>query len=213
MRWVSGIGDGRRTAATGQHGSRFRLPSAQAGASETAQASFSTQPGGPRSARCTRQRHRATHQLFPLPASPHGWPARQTPPPGSAFTAIVQLLVRNGAAVHGRYGGQSLAWHAAAYGHPGTAEALGACGGGTAGDIARGQARYAQNVAEQRRQAAILLGAAVLFIAAASSDSGSGHSAARQRDEDMNGRWINMRQQAEYEHRANADAVEAGRRY
>jgi hypothetical protein len=95
----------------------------------------------------------------------------------SGNSAMIRLLVENGASVGTRPGGRSLAYLAAANGHPGTAAELAEMGGGTSGDIDRGKALYAENAARQRRQvAAIAAGVLLLLDAASRSGPASGPS-------------------------------------
>jgi hypothetical protein len=86
-------------------------------------------------------------------------------------SSMARLLVRNGASVSLRVGGKSLAFTAAAYGHPETASTLIQLGGGTTADIRDGRARYVANAAFQRRQAAAANALALSFLVAALQSS------------------------------------------
>jgi hypothetical protein len=88
--------------------------------------------------------------------------------------SMIRLLVRNGASVRGSYGGHSLAYVAAAFGHAGAANEISQLGGGSHSDVARGHALFAQGQEMQRKQAAMLFAGALLFLnAAAHSSAGS----------------------------------------
>jgi hypothetical protein len=91
-------------------------------------------------------------------------------------TAMVQLLVRNGASLRDRSSGGSLAYVAAAYGYGDTARVLADLGGGTRADVARGSNVYAANREERRRQAQATNAVALAFIGAMMSSSASGGS-------------------------------------
>ena len=86
-------------------------------------------------------------------------------------TGMLEMLTRHGARVTHRFDGKSLAYVAAANGHPDTANALVDMGGGTSRDVANGRVLYAENSARQRREQQVMTTAALTFLAAAMEDS------------------------------------------
>jgi hypothetical protein len=86
-------------------------------------------------------------------------------------TDMLDMLTKHGARVSRKFDGKSLAYVAAANGHPNTAEALVDMGGGTSNDIARGRVLYAENSARQRKEQQVMTAVGLSFLAAAIQDS------------------------------------------
>lgn len=86
-------------------------------------------------------------------------------------TDMLDMLTKHGALVTRKFDGRSLAYVAAANGHPDTAEELVGMGGGTSKDVANGRAMYAENSARQRKEQQVVTTAALTFLAAAMEDS------------------------------------------
>jgi hypothetical protein len=81
-------------------------------------------------------------------------------------TAMVKMLVSNGASAKRLFTGRSLAYVAASFGHSETAEQLVRMGGGTRGDVSYGKSVYAANSRAQRQRVQAGTQLALVFLAA-----------------------------------------------